>query len=94
MLFVIGQFYKPTEMSRQLPQVPSGNRRVEKPFAKNELVLKTKGTAPIGSSMSSWPFFMNFRGPEAHGDRPQRTGVCASRPNFIAQQEWQHTTGN
>jgi hypothetical protein len=47
------------------------SRRVEKPFAINELVLKKKGIALIGFSTSLPPFFMNFRGPEAHGDRPK-----------------------
>jgi hypothetical protein len=51
------------EGRRRLGTAGEKSRRVEKPFAKNELVLKTKGIAPIGSSMSLWPFFMNFRGP-------------------------------
>jgi len=49
---------RPTRLAIRLD-----DRRVEKPFAKNDLVLKRKGIAPIGSSMSLWPFFMNFRGP-------------------------------
>jgi hypothetical protein len=29
-------------------------------------------------------FFMSFRGPKAHGDRPQKVEVCASRPKAPA----------
>jgi hypothetical protein len=54
---------------------PIKSRRVEKPFAINELVLRKKGIALIGFSMSLPPFFMNFRGPEAHGDRPKKAGL-------------------
>jgi hypothetical protein len=35
-------------------------------------VLKTKGIARSVSHMSLSPFFMNFRGPAAHGDRVEK----------------------
>jgi hypothetical protein len=43
--------YGPAGLNCPLESVPSRHRRVEKPLAQNELVLKTKGIARTGSSL-------------------------------------------
>jgi hypothetical protein len=44
-------FDKRTEVSRQLAQILWGNRRVEKPVAKNQPVVKSKELTRIGSPL-------------------------------------------
>ena len=67
------------DLLRRPTSLPSRDRRVEKPPARNESVLKTKGIARIGWNMSLCPFLMSFRGPKAHGDRLQKVESAPAR---------------